>query len=80
MPNYRKHLARTRAIQRERRARRDEPPCFCGGDFCVCHNHGEALCSGCRACEGSFFDDDGDDYDDYDDWYTDYVRRLVHGL
>lgn len=29
--------------------------CMCGGDFCVCHNHGEVECDGCPDCEG---DDD----------------------
>lgn len=37
--------------------------CMCGGDFCVCHHHGEVECYGCVDC-----DDDG--YDDgYDDDY-----------
>lgn len=27
--------------------------CYCGGDFCVCHNHGEMECFGCPDCEGS---------------------------
>lgn len=31
--------------------------CLCGGDFCVCHNHGEVQCFGCEDCEG------GEDYD-----------------
>ena len=31
--------------------------CHCGGDLCVCHNHGEAVCHGCPDCE--------DDYEDY---------------
>lgn len=22
--------------------------CLCGGDFCVCHNHGEVECYGCH--------------------------------
>lgn len=35
--------------------------CLCGGDFCVCHNHGETECPGCSDCE--FWDwEDGDDY------------------
>ena len=34
--------------------------CHCGGDLCVCHNHGEAECHGCPDCE--------DDYDDYEDY------------
>lgn len=25
--------------------------CICGGDFCVCHNHGEVECDGCEDCE-----------------------------
>lgn len=37
--------------------------CHCGGDFCVCHNHGEVDCYGCRDCEG--------DYDDDDDYWED---------
>lgn len=38
--------------------------CYCGGDLCVCHNHGEVECGGCADCE----DDDGYDDDfDYDD-------------
>lgn len=32
--------------------------CYCGGDFCACHNHGSVECEGCRDCE------EGDD----DDW------------
>ena len=32
--------------------------CYCGGDFCVCHNHGEMECPGCEDCE---FDDDWED-------------------
>lgn len=35
--------------------------CFCGGDFCVCHHHGETECPGCDDCD--FGDDDDDDYD-----------------
>ena len=38
--------------------------CHCGGDLCVCHNHGEVECFGCPDC-----DDQGDfDDDDYDIW------------
>lgn len=37
--------------------------CRCGGDMCVCHNHGETECSGCPDCD----DDDGDEWDN-DDW------------
>lgn len=34
--------------------------CQCGGDLCVCHNHGEVQCFGCQDCE----DDEyiGEDY------------------
>jgi hypothetical protein len=31
--------------------------CFCGGDLCVCHWHGETECPGCPDC------DEGGDYD-----------------
>jgi hypothetical protein len=31
--------------------------CRCGGDLCVCHNHGEVECFGCPDCE-----QDEDDY------------------
>ncbi len=37
--------------------------CYCGGDFCVCHNHGEVECDGCEDCESQ----EPDDYEDYDD-------------
>lgn len=36
--------------------------CYCGGDLCVCHNHGEVDCPGCDDCEA----DDGNDFDDFD--------------
>ena len=36
--------------------------CLCGGDQCVCHNHGEVECPGCEDCD--YQDDDYDD--DYD--------------
>ncbi len=37
----------------------DQPPCggggilhcYCGGDLCICHNHGEVECPGCEDCE-----------------------------
>lgn len=38
--------------------------CFCGGDLCVCHHHGEAECHGCEDCEtddDSCYDDDQED-------------------
>ena len=27
--------------------------CLCGGDRCVCHNHGRVDCPGCEDCEES---------------------------
>jgi hypothetical protein len=33
--------------------------CHCGGDLCVCHNHGEVECPGCDECQ----DSDGEDYE-----------------
>ena len=38
--------------------------CYCGGDSCVCHNHGSTECPGCEDCES---DDWRDEYDDYED-------------
>lgn len=40
--------------------------CYCGGDQCVCHNHGEVPCEGCEDCEDCDPLDD-DDYADYDE-------------
>lgn len=41
--------------------------CYCGGDFCVCHNHGEVPCEGCEDCEYDEETDFGEDeYDPYD--------------
>ena len=37
--------------------------CTCGGDFCVCHYHGETQCPGCPDCER----DDDDEYFPEDD-------------
>lgn len=37
-----------------------ELDCLCGGDQCVCHNHGTIECDGCGACggyEGPYDDD-----------------------
>jgi hypothetical protein len=34
--------------------------CYCGGDVCVCHYHGEAECPGCPDCEDREGDDDYD--------------------
>lgn len=39
--------------------------CFCGGDLCVCHNHGEVECFGCDDCESD------DRYDDLEPEYPD---------
>lgn len=42
-----------------------EVDCICGGDFCVCHNHGTVECDGCEDCdmdEDEFGDDGFDDY------------------
>lgn len=36
--------------------------CYCGGDFCICGNFGEAECPGCEDCEGERGDDD--DFED----------------
>lgn len=36
----------------------------CGGDLCVCHNHGEAECYGCPDCEG-----DDEEWEDGDEDY-----------
>lgn len=37
--------------------------CRCGGDTCICHNHGYGLCPGCEECEG----DDDDTWDEGDE-------------
>lgn len=31
--------------------------CYCGGDQCVCHNHGEMECPGCDDCQEDADDD-----------------------
>jgi hypothetical protein len=36
--------------------------CICGGDFCVCHHHGETDCPGCPDCREECNLDDLDDY------------------
>lgn len=36
-----------------------ELQCRCGGDLCVCHNHGQVECLGCEDCETN-----DEDYDD----------------
>lgn len=43
--------------------------CICGGDLCVCHNHGYVECFGCPDCDGgdeSDFDEGDDDPEFYD--------------
>lgn len=35
--------------------------CFCGGDQCVCHHHGELECDGCEDCE---FGDGQEEWDE----------------
>ena len=32
--------------------------CFCGGDLCVCHWHGEVQCDGCQDCNYGDPDDE----------------------
>lgn len=39
-----------------------ELQCFCGGDLCVCHNHGVVECPGCDDCW-----DEDDDFDYFED-------------
>ena len=36
--------------------------CYCGGDQCVCHNHGEVECFGCEDCsqDERYLDEDED--------------------
>ncbi len=41
--------------------------CECGGDFCICHHHGEVECPGCDDCLADDFEDDGFELEDYDD-------------
>ncbi len=36
--------------------------CRCGGDQCVCHNHGTVECPGCDDCYEPGFDDPADPY------------------
>lgn len=33
--------------------------CHCGGDLCVCHNHGEVECPGCENCKTNDSIDNG---------------------
>jgi len=39
--------------------------CYCGGDFCVCHNHGSVDCPGCDDCQAERDDYDPDDFEEY---------------
>jgi hypothetical protein len=32
--------------------------CYCGGDLCICHNHGEVECLGCADCDNDDCDDE----------------------
>ena len=32
--------------------------CYCGGDQCVCHNHGSTDCPGCDDCDADDWQDD----------------------
>ena len=41
--------------------------CRCGGDFCVCHNHGAVECAGCEDCDDTDGDPGRDQYQDFDD-------------
>lgn len=41
--------------------------CECGGDFCVCHHHGEVECEGCPDCEA----DEDDDFEGMADGFDD---------
>ncbi len=38
--------------------------CICGGDFCVCHFHGEVECPGCLDCRSP--DQEHDDWEPED--------------
>lgn len=41
--------------------------CYCGGDICVCHHHGQEIeCPGCEDCEGDL-DDWDEDWSDEDE-------------
>lgn len=44
--------------------------CFCGGDQCVCHFHGETECTGCEDCCDDYENDYTEDFDD-DSYYDD---------
>ena len=38
--------------------------CFCGGDLCICHWHGQIECTGCEDCQPEY--DDESDFPDVD--------------
>lgn len=46
--------------------------CHCGGDLCVCHNHGEVECLGCEDCQP---DDNDDGYCDCDEQYDQFYEH-----
>ena len=50
--------------------------CLCGGDFCVCHNHGEVECLGCPDCRSD--DDDEAGFDEGDDDPEFYIQQEAH--
>lgn len=50
--------------------------CICGGDFCVCHHHGEAECFGCEDCDQSDPDEDFY-YEDEMDSVVSYETELA---
>ena len=46
--------------------------CYCGGDQCVCHHHGQEVeCPGCAECRADDRDEDWIPDDDDDDHFTD---------
>jgi hypothetical protein len=53
--------------------------CYCGGDQCVCHHHGQEVeCPGCEDCRLN--DDDRDDDDDaWDEAHADYPEWTEEG-
>lgn len=53
--------------------------CYCGGDFCVCHHHGEAQCWGCGDCMAEVDDEPPCD-DEEDDGPWDYDHDPIDDL
>lgn len=41
--------------------------CYCGGDQCVCHHHGETECPGCSDCDDPDAREDDSCWDDIHD-------------